>query len=165
MGPERKFGFSRACVGAETDVAVRPRVDFDDECRWVRVVDEQEIVVKGEDEAENLPSEREREMKRLLDPLLPSAREISDHQLSHLPYRSWCPHCVKGRAKEMGHQRLPKTERGLAEFHLDYCFPGDEMGCKLCVLVGVERYSGMKMATVVPTKGATGAFAARKTIE
>ena len=39
------------------------------------------------------------------------------------------------------------------------------MGFKLTILVGVERYSGMKMCTVVPTKGATGAFAARKVIE
>ena len=39
------------------------------------------------------------------------------------------------------------------------------MGHKLTILVGVERYSGMKMCSVVPTKGATGAFAARKVIE
>ena len=51
------------------------------------------------------------------------------------------------------------------EFHLDYSFPGDEFGCKLTILVGVERCTGMKMASVVPTKGATGMFAARRVIE
>ena len=65
----------------------------------------------------------------------------------------------------MGHRRQPQAERGLDEFHFDYCFPGDEFGCKLSVLVGVEKYTGMKMASVVPTKGGTGAFAARKAIE
>ena len=39
------------------------------------------------------------------------------------------------------------------------------MGHKLTILGGVERYSGMKMCSVVPTKGATGAYAARKVIE
>ena len=104
-------------------------------------------------------------MKKAIDPLLPSAGEVAEHALSRLPFRSWCPHCIRGRGKETGHRRSPHSERGVDEFHLDYCFPGDEFGFKLTVLVGVERYSGMKMATVVPTKGATGAFAARKVIE
>ena len=39
------------------------------------------------------------------------------------------------------------------------------MGYKLTILVAVERVSGMKMASMVPTKGATGAFAARRVIE
>ena len=111
------------------------------------------------------PSEGERKVKKIINPVLPSSTEISEHQLSHLPYRSWCPHCVKGRAKEMGHQRQSRDVPGLAEYHIDYCFPGDEIGFKLCVLVAVEKHSGMKMATVVPTKGATGAFAARRFIE
>ena len=65
----------------------------------------------------------------------------------------------------MHHRRQPHTERGVDEFHLDYCFPGDEFGFKLTVLVGVERYTGMKLASVVPTKGATGMFAARRVVE
>ena len=39
------------------------------------------------------------------------------------------------------------------------------MGHKLTILVGVERYRGVQMCSVVPTKVATGAFAARKVIE
>ena len=66
---------------------------------------------------------------------------------------------------EMGHRRQIQAQRGLDEFHFDYCFPGDEFGCKLSVLIGVEKYTGMKMAAVVPTKGGTGAFAARKAME
>ena len=48
---------------------------------------------------------------------------------------------------------------------MDYCFPGDEFGFKLTILVVVERYSGMKASIVVPTKGADGSFAARQAIE
>ena len=65
----------------------------------------------------------------------------------------------------MNHQRQPRVERGLDEFHVDYCFPGDDFGFKLTILVCVEKYSGMKCISVVPTKGATGAFAARRIIE
>ena len=26
-----------------------------------------------------------------------SAKEVADHNLTHLPYRNWCPHCVTGK--------------------------------------------------------------------
>ena len=65
----------------------------------------------------------------------------------------------------MNHTRTDKEERGIDEFHLDYCFPGDEFGFKLTILVAVEKYSGMKASIVVPTKGADGSFAARQAIE
>ena len=60
----------------------------------------------------------------------------------------------------MGHMKQVKVDSGVPEYHVDYCFPGDELGYKLTILVAVERVSLMKMASVVPTKGATGAFAA-----
>ena len=159
-------GFSRACVNDCTSSAVRPNVLCANKGKWILGVEGPEITAEGGDEAEVLPGsgecgEGERKMKRVIDPLLPSAAEISEHQLSHLPFRNWCPHCVKGRAKEMNHQKQPRVERGLDEFHIDYCFPGDNFGFKLTILVCVEKYTGMKCISVVPTKGATGAFAAQ----
>ena len=65
----------------------------------------------------------------------------------------------------MGHRKQSREVKGLAEYHFDYCFPGNELGFKLSILVAVEKYSGMKMCTVVPTKGATGMFAARRVID
>ena len=66
----------------------------------------------------------------------------------------------------MNHQkRDPAEQNGISEYHLDYCFPGDEWGHKLAILVGVERHTKMKKAMVVPSKGATGSFAARRTIQ
>ena len=35
---------------------------------------------------------------------------------------------------------------------MDYCFPGDEFD-RLIVLVVIERYTKMKKAVVVPSKG------------
>ena len=42
-------------------------------------------------------------LKSILDPCMPTAEEVKRHYLTHVPYRSWCPHCVKGRGKEMAH--------------------------------------------------------------
>ena len=58
-----------------------------------------------------------------------------------------------------------EAESGIPEYHLDYCFPGDEEGERLTVLVGVERYSRMKKAVVVPSKGSTGWYAAKMIME
>ena len=97
-----------------------------------------------------------RRVKPVLDPKLPSAAEVREHQLTHLPYRSWCPVCVKGRGREADHRRRPHDEQGVPEYHLDYCFPGDEKGEKLTILIIVERYTKMKKGIVVPSKGSSG---------
>ena len=83
----------------------------------------------------------------------------------HIPYRNWCPVCVRAKGKEMGHMRGEENERGLPEYSWDYCFPGDEMGYKWVVLVGRERGSKGWMATTVPMKGGTGMFAIDKCME
>ena len=164
VDPRRGFGFSRAGVKVNDEVTIRPKQERVSGERWVRGVGEEEeveIEMEGADES----AVGDKKVKKMQDPLLPSEKEVQEHQVTHLPFRSWCPHCVKGRAKEMHHRRQPHTERGVDEFHLDYCFPGDEFGFKLTVLVGVERHTGMKLASVVPTKGATVMFAARRVVE
>ena len=34
---------------------------------------------------------------------VPSSKEVDEHNLDHAVFRSWCPHCVKGRAESSGH--------------------------------------------------------------
>ena len=91
-----------------------------------------------DEEVEDLNREHgHRVVRSLLDPKLPSEEELHRHNLTHMPYRSWCPHCVRGRGKEMSHRRKKDLEEAsVPEYHLDYCFPGDEDGNKLTVLVG-----------------------------
>ena len=38
-----------------------------------------------------------RKVMKLHDPKLPSEMEVKEHYCSgHMPYRSWCHHCVRG---------------------------------------------------------------------
>ena len=37
-------------------------------------------------------------------PIKPSQREIDEHELTHLPFRSWCAHCVRARTMEDKHR-------------------------------------------------------------
>ena len=93
--------------------------------------------------------ERTDAVKRLVDPRKPTKDEVDYHELFHLPYRNWCPLCVRAKGKELDHRKSLDEPRGLSEYSFDYAFPGDEFGYKLTILSGREkgywyefRYSG-----------------------
>ena len=107
----------------------------------------------------------ERAAKEVVDPRRPSEREVKEHNLHHLPYRNWCKICVQAKGKDNDHRKSTQEERGLSEYSFDYCFPGDELGCKLTVLVGRERVTGMYSGTAVPMKGSMGQFVIDKVMD
>ena len=102
-------------------------------------------------------------MVKKLDPKMPTVEERREHELTHLPYRSWCRHCVKGRGKEEPCRRTGGAgEEGLPELHVDYMFMGEEKeGKTLAILVGRERETKAVMATVVPRKS-SGEWVAKR---
>jgi hypothetical protein len=105
-------------------------------------------------------------IKRVLDPKLPSQDEVDRHfVMGHLPYRCWCPVCIKAKGRDFDHKQDSGKERKSPEYSWDYCFPGDEFGFKWTVLVGRERSSKSWMATTVPVKGSSGKFGVDKWLE
>ena len=49
----------------------------------------------------------------------PTKAEWDDHRVDHIPYRSWCPFCVKGRG--VGIQHRKSTEKSsVPVFGFDY---------------------------------------------
>ena len=64
----------------------------------------------------------ERGVRKLVDPRLRTESERKEHEMTHIPYRNWCPHCVRGRGKDQDHRKCIEEERGLSEFSFDYCF-------------------------------------------
>ena len=38
----------------------------------------------------------------------PTPEEVANHELTHLPFRSWCKHCVFGRAKADFHKKVER---------------------------------------------------------
>ena len=78
-----------------------------------------------------------RDVKKMQDPVKPCQSDIDDHNITHLPYRSWCAQCVMGRGKEMPHCRSA-GDGVLPEIHCDFFFIGEEgePGETIAVLVG-----------------------------
>ena len=57
----------------------------------------------NEGETEIQPEEETADLKVGADPAMPSAADVAEHRVTHMPYRSWCKHCVAGRG--VGEQR------------------------------------------------------------
>ena len=61
------------------------------------------------------------------DPGQPTAAEIAKHNTTHLPYRSWCKHCVNGRGVTHPHlKRKHNWEEELPTVGVDYHYMGKE---------------------------------------
>jgi hypothetical protein len=56
-------------------------------------------------------------------PCMPSKEEVTTHERTHLPFRNWCQHCVRGRARDDPHiKQDPDRERGVVKLSVDYMF-------------------------------------------
>ena len=121
----------------------------------------QEDVEKDEEDKEEFGM---RQMKRVQDPRTPSKEEREDHEKTHLPFRSWCRHCVRGRGKQLPH-REGAQETTTDEIHMDFGFLGkeDEAQKTIPILVVKERKSKMLMAAAVPTK-TTGSYITKRVV-
>ena len=61
----------------------------------------EEASVEAEEEmrtekAEMEPEEETADLKIAVSPVRPSAADVAEHRVTHMPYRNWCPHCVAG---------------------------------------------------------------------
>ena len=86
----------------------------------------------------------------------PTVSEIVAHNRSHTPYRSWCKHCVAGRAPNLPHRpRRPDQGALKNETAADYCFLRNAArDVSQPVLVARDRRRGIYIAHAVPFKGA-----------
>ena len=86
-------------------------------------------------------------------PLNPSQQEIDLHNLTHLPYRSWCPHCVATRRPNIAH--VPSKQAStIPQLATDYCFIRDsvDQDTATCLVARVYPWK-MTFAIVVDLKG------------
>ena len=88
---------------------------------------------------------------------VPSQREVEEHNLDHGVFRSWCPHCVKGRAESYGHVKKVQNEGDAPTIGLDYMYMHSEQETEeekgMPIVVAKDSKTKMTMARVVPSKG------------
>ena len=85
--------------------------------------------VEGDDDADDEPIEGDLEgeagervglpredegVRKIQNPVMPCKEDVEMYYLKgHIPFRSWCPICVKAFGKEMDHKRDDGKERRL----------------------------------------------------
>ena len=116
-------------------------------------VEKEEMAEVEEHEmAENEEEYGVRKPMRKLDPREPSKQEKEEHDKTHVPYRNWCRHCVRGRGKEEDCRKANRVPEK-PEVHMDFMFMGEEKSEKtLVMLVAKERSTKAVMSCVTPKK-------------
>ena len=156
-------GFSGA---GEPQLAVRP-VDADNACHdidGVNADDGQESGGidgnEGEDEDTSMEDEEEHEAAKpriIKDPGEPSAAEREEHDvMGHVPYRSWCAHCVRGGAVDQAHRTREAKSSDVPIVGMDYAFMNskdDDDSKATPILVIKCSESGAICSHLVPQKG------------
>lgn len=90
------------------------------------------------------------------EPRQPTKSEVDKHNLTHVHYRDWCPHCLAARRPNSHHksQHL-RNGRSVPLFCSDYCYPRDaEDEEPLTTMVGRLFPAGAFFASGCDTKGA-----------
>ena len=90
-------------------------------------------------------------------PFRVSREEREAHEITHTPYRSWCPHCVRGRGRNTPH-RLRSDDwkhSGIPKVSMDYVFMSvaDERAASNPLLIMVDEATGERSARAVGHKG------------
>ena len=112
-------------------------------------------------------------------PVQPTQAEREEHELTHFPYRTWCDHCVRGRAKDDPHRTVKGqfSESSITRVVLDYCFlsedvqpgaaikDGQDTGTNMTVLAMVETMCMSVWAYSVEAKGGTETWVADQIAE
>ena len=84
-------------------------------------------------------------------PIEPTASERRQHELTHLPYRDWCQHCVKAKGR---HAASKKQLDRQPVIQVDYCFHSTDPKLPLRkLLTAVDIVTGLGMTIVIPSKG------------
>ena len=90
--------------------------------------------------------------KGLKSPDQPTPQERAEHNLTHLPFRSWCKQCVQNKSKADAHPKQQRNSRApVVQF--DFCYfksLGEQKTTP--ILTGIDVETGMAMAVVVSNK-------------
>ena len=92
-------------------------------------------------------------------PQMPSKEEVDKHNLTHIPFRSWCPHCVRGKSVSKYHKKTKVgRDNELPVISMDYAYLkgksiDSEKDRGQPILVIKDRKSRYLAAEVVSKKG------------
>ena len=116
----------------------------------------------GQQEGEEWAEVEEADVARVrLAPKGPTKKEREEHDATHMPYRSWCKHCVRGRAPNNPHRARSEEEdeekkaAQVPKIAMDYFFMGQEedRATEYPMIVMLDETTGHRYMRAVGKKG------------
>ena len=101
--------FDQSSEGTEEDRDKEEEATEKEEPKGTKEGGQEEHEEEAAGEQEGRPEEA-RKAKGTKAFTKPSNDEVDEHMLTHLPFRSWCPHCVRGKSKGKPHKRKDEEE-------------------------------------------------------
>ena len=94
------------------------------------------------------------EAKGVPAPHQPTKEQIAQHNLTHLPYRAWCPHCLAARRPHSRHlSSKSQPRRTVHVFVADYCLTRKPEESLLTGLVGKLYPNHAYFSSICDVKG------------
>jgi len=90
--------------------------------------------------------------RQLSVPAEPTDQERKIHELTHLPFRSWCQLCVQGKARE-SHSKTLRDRQPVIQCDFSFLTSESSPDKQVTVLNAVDVLTGMGLSVVVPHKG------------
>ena len=151
----------------QTDVEATGSVDAESLETTENVQPRQPAIGRGADGGEDGdpgdPGEAEADdvvaRKVFRDPGQPTQEELEEHRIDHMPFRSWCPHCVRSRATERQHRKICETP-AIPVFGFDY-LQGTELAENLDEMEEDSREQGAPAKALLARCQATKAVFAQ----
>ena len=101
-------------------------------------------------ESDDAEKQQGRKARAVQAPKQPTPQEILEHNVTHLPYRSWCPTCVQARGRA---NNRPKQQSTLPIIQLDFAYlKGFDDSKVHPILTAIDIQSGMMMALQLSEK-------------
>jgi hypothetical protein len=116
----------------------------------------EEEAPQGEEESD---SEEAAKPKTVHAPKGPTRKEREEHEATHMPYRAWCQHCIRGRGRNKPHKRKTKEaedeEKKVPRVSMDYFFMSqdEEKASENPLLLMVDESTGLRYMRAVGRKG------------
>ena len=120
---------ARGDVGDEREEGVEAGEEKDDEKNTVKEECAKDKLINDESsDYESTQCEEAMAPKLIRDPGQPTQKEREEHDVTHLPFRSWCRVCLEAKGKEDPHHRVreERKQQGVPVISIDYAFMGQE---------------------------------------
>ena len=107
-------------------------------------------IQEGHDEEQQHEHHEAHRARGLRQPQQPTPQQIAEHNLTHLPYRNWCPICVQGKG---GQDYYKKQQSRQPAIQVDFAYIKSQQDPKtIPVLPAVDVTTRLCMAVMVPDK-------------